>query len=84
MQVHATTGTTAAMTGPVSDDDGLRPGVDGYNLVMTGLRQGSLGFDRSTTGIVRACRDRGSSNDKAEDARSWINSRVYKGGKVSS
>ena len=54
------------------------------NWMTTGLRQASLGFNRATTGIVQECIRRESNDDGAEDAHSHVNSRVYKGGKVSS
>ena len=65
-------------------DDGSRTSADGYNLAMTGLGQESLNFDRATTGIVQACTGRESGDGGAEDALSRVNSRVYKGRKVSS
>ena len=64
--------------------DELHLGSDSYDLATTGLGQASSGFDRLTTDIMRAYMDCESGDDRAKDACSRINSRVYKGGKVSS
>ena len=65
-------------------DDESRPSADSYDLATTGLWQALSSFDLVTTEIVRACTDCGSGDDGPEDARSRVNFRVYKGGKVSS
>ena len=62
-----------------SGDDGSRMGADGYYLVTTGLRRASSSFDCMTTGIMQACTGCRSGDDGAKDARSRVNSRVYKG-----
>ena len=59
-------------------------GVDGYDLVTTGLELVSSGFNCAMIYIVHAYTGRRLGNDEAGVAHSRINSRVYKGGKVSS
>ena len=41
-------------------------------------------YDLATTSIMWVCTDHGLGDDGAADVRSRVNSRVYKGGKVSS
>ena len=64
--------------------DKSRPGTDDYDLLTTSLERASSGFNHVTTDIEWAYTSRGSGNNGTEDEHNWINSRVYKGGKVSS